>query len=105
MMETLIYFIPIFFFVLIAIVIVWQIVLTAEGQTRFATIATFLLWVLLTLLFCVFTLNYLIGPDCVFCYQPTHFSIAIKYSLGVVLYGVIGLGLLAVAKLGKSKSS
>jgi hypothetical protein len=99
--ETIIFFTPIIIFILIFMVVIWKIILTADGEARFLTITTFLFWIFLTLLYCIFTLSYLIGPDCVFCYEPRHLRIAGKYLIAVLVYGVIGLGLILLARHGK----
>src|SRR5687767_14829548 len=92
--ETIIFFSPILIFVLIAIVVLWQIAITGEGKTRFLTIASFLIWIFLTLVYCVFTLSYL---------SPHVGGKASEYFFGVLVYGIIGLGLVMVARYGKRK--
>ena len=92
MSETLITFAPILIFFLLALVIFWQIALSTEGKGRILTITSFLIWIFLTLLFCVFTLGYL---------SPHFGDETTEYFLAVLVYGVIGLGLVLLARFGK----
>ncbi len=47
----------------------------------------------LSLIMAVFTLGYLFGPDCVFCYEPRRLRGVAEYLIGVFVFGLIGLAL------------
>lgn len=68
--------------------------LIVEKSTSGVKTATSLLILgVLSLLMFVVTVSYLVGPDCVFCYQPRKLRLAGGYFIVVVIYGLIGLAL------------
>jgi hypothetical protein len=101
--EKIIFFTPIIFFFLIAAVVPFYIVLKSKTKTKSWTIASLVFWGFLTVLYCIFTLSYLVGPDCVFCYLPRHLRLAAEYSVAVLIYGLIGFGLILGNRYRKGK--
>lgn len=90
--EIIITFAPILIFLLLASVIFWQIAVTGKGKVRALTITSLLIWIFLTLIYCVFTLGYL---------APHVGGGTGEYFLAVLIYGIIGLGLVFLARFGK----
>lgn len=93
--EILGLFTPILLFAFVAFVVCWQIAKTAKGKVRGLTISALLIWILLTLLFCVFTLGYI---------SPHVGGNTSRYFVGVLTYGIIGLGLVLLARSGNKNS-
>jgi hypothetical protein len=93
--EIIITFTPILIFFLLALIISWQITLTAKGKVRVLSITSLIIWIFLTLVFCVFTLSYL----------SPHVSGGVgSYLLGVLVYGIIGLGFITCSDWKKNFS-
>lgn len=61
-------------------------------------LVVFIFWIILSLLMLLFTINYLIGPSCVFCYEPSKIQNIITQICGVLIYGLFGLGLILIIK-------
>ncbi len=90
--EIIITFTPILIFFLLASVIFWQIAVTGKGKVKALTITSLLIWISLTLLYCVFTLGYL---------APHVGGRTGEYFSAVLIYGIIGLALVLLARYGK----
>ena|SRR5688500_10199372 len=86
--DAFLFFAPIVLLVAIFVSITAIISLKSEKGAR-AFIAL-VLWSLISLVWLMFTVAYLIGPDCVFCYDPPKRRLAVEFVGGVLVYGTIG---------------
>jgi uncharacterized membrane protein len=89
--EIIVFLAPIAVFLLTALIVFWQIALTAQGKVRFSTVVSSLIWVFLSFLFSIFTLSYL----------SPHVSGRSDYFQGLLIYAAIGAGLILFSRAGK----
>jgi len=97
-MEFFIIFAPIFLTFLIGIFIPIQIMRVSNNLDNKKILVVMFFWVVLSLLMLLFTINYLIGPSCVFCYEPTKVQKIITHFCGALIYGLFGLALILIIK-------
>jgi hypothetical protein len=90
-LEIIIFFLPILLAVVAGAATFSLIFEKSTSGVR--TAASLLILSILSLLMFVFTVSYLIGPDCVFCYQPRKLRLAGEYFIVVVIYGLVDLSL------------
>lgn len=50
-------------------------------------------WALASLVMLLLLLNYLFGPDCMFCYDPPQLRVGVNFLIATTIYAIIGWGL------------
>ncbi len=91
--EIVIFFGPIALYLIAAISIF--VLLVTKVVSKVVTTISIVIWVLVSLVMLMFAVSYLIGPDCVFCYEPKHTQLAFEFLIAVVIFAVGG-GVLVV---------
>ena len=76
------------------------IFLVLEGEFSVLIWISLAVFSFLSLAMAIVTISYLLGPDCIYCYEPKKFRIVAEYSIAVLIYGTIGLVLVLWNKRG-----
>ncbi len=86
--EIVIFFGPIALYFIAAISIF--VILVTKIVSKKATAISIVIWILVSMLMFMFAVSYLIGPDCVFCYEPKHTRLAFSFLIAVLIYAAVG---------------
>ena len=87
--EIVTFFGPVALYLIAAISIFGMLVV--KIVSRVVSAISIVIWAASSLLMLVFTISYLIGSDCVFCYEPKHTRLAYGFLSAVLIYLVGGV--------------